>query len=101
MKKSARVLGNLAHGFPDIISDMIQTNITSALILILRTGSNEGKEQASRTLEFLSNDLAAVNIMIQEGNSFCHYFFRSFFYFLFSIIRYYSNSSFVHSKSTE
>lgn len=39
----------------------------SLLINLLRTGSNEGKEQAVRTLELLTCNETAVNIMIQEG----------------------------------
>lgn len=51
-----------------MITDITQGNVISLLINLLRTGSNEGKEQASRTLEILTSDETCVNIMIQEGN---------------------------------
>lgn len=55
-------------GVREIISDIVQTNIISSLIQLLQTGSNDGKEQSARTLELLTIDEAAVNIMIQEGS---------------------------------
>lgn len=62
------MLGNLVKGVREIISDIVQTNIISSLIQLLQTGSNDGKEQSARTLELLTIDEAAVNIMIQEGS---------------------------------
>lgn len=68
----ARVLGNLAKAGPDVIGDMInlaegREGMIQVLHHLLLHGSDEGKEQAARTLEVLAVDEVAVDLMIHEN----------------------------------
>jgi hypothetical protein len=74
----ARAIGNLAKAGPDILCEMIgfidgardrereSEGVIPSLHDLLRRGSEEGKEQAARTLEILTVDEIAVDIMINE-----------------------------------